>query len=180
MPLPNGSLMSRSSARDLHDGPYITCAGAMSAFDTTLSLIADRLGAAARLDIEDLFMHRDPPLSSPDTERQTGDALVRRAVQWMRDAVEQPLSLVQLAQRLSCQPRTLDRRFRAALGAPPGTVYRHLRLSEARKMLEGTTLSVAEIAVRCGYDSPAALARAIGRHYGQTPTALRRRQAIRA
>lgn len=167
-------------ARDLRDGPVITCAGAMSAFDVTLALIAERLGAAARLDIEDLFMQRDPPVDPGPDARPAGDALVRRAVQRMRETVEQPLPLPRLARALSCQPRTLDRRFRAAMGAPPGTVYRHLRLAEARKMLEGTTLGVAEIAVRCGYESPAALARAIGRHYGQTPTALRRRQGVRA
>lgn len=167
-------------AHDLRDGPVITCAGAMSALDTVLTLIAARLGSSARLDIEDLFMQRDPPLTPSDDSRPPGDALVRRAVGHMRETVEQPLNLAGLARHLSCQPRTLDRRFRAALGAPPGTVYRHLRLAEARKMLEGTTLGIAEIAVRCGYESSAAMARAIRRHYGQTPTALRRRRALRA
>lgn len=164
---------------DLRDGPMITCAGAMSAFEAVLSLIAERMGTATRLDIEDLFMHRDPPLTPPGAPRPAGDALVRRAVQRMRDTVEFPVTVPQLAAYLSCQPRTLDRRFRAALGAPPGTVYRHLRLAEARKMLEGTALGIAEIAVRCGYDSPAAMSRAIGRHYHQTPSDLRRGKGMR-
>ena len=74
---------------------------------------------------------------------------------------------------MGCQPRTLDRHFRRALGAPPGTVYRHMRLSEARKLLDGTGLGIAEIAVRCGYESPAALARAMRARYGAAPSDLR-------
>ncbi len=163
-------------ARAVRDGPVITCAGAMSAFDLTLDLIAQHAGMATRLDVEDQFMHgneRSPPQDAA-ARGQGGDPLVRRAVGLMRDHVERPLSLIALAHRLTCQPRTLDRRFRRALGAPPGTVYRHLRLSEARKLLGGTQLSVAEIAVRCGYESPAAMARAMRRRYGRAPTALRR------
>jgi transcriptional regulator GlxA family with amidase domain len=106
--------------------------------------------------------------------QDSDDPLVRRALALMRDTIELPLDLSALANALSCQPRTLDRRCRAKLGAPPGTVYRHLRLAAARKLLEGGDLPVAEVALRCGYENPAALARAIRRHYGAPPTELRR------
>ncbi|QIE45884.1 GlxA family transcriptional regulator [Pseudohalocynthiibacter aestuariivivens] len=158
--------------RAVRDGPVITCAGAMSALDLTLDLISQHAGMATRLDVEDQFMHgneRTVPRDMPG-----GDTLVRRAVGLMRDHVERPLGLTQLARHLTCQPRTLDRRFRRALGAPPGTVYRHLRLSEARKLLDGTHLGIAEIAVRCGYESPAAMGRAMKARYGRSPTALRK------
>ncbi|WP_397544305.1 helix-turn-helix domain-containing protein [Roseovarius salis] len=163
-----------SRARVLHDGPFLTCAGAMSALDVTLGLISDHLGVSARLDVEALFIHGDPPVG-PDTTGAVTDPLVRRALALMRDTVERPLPVAALARRLSCQPRTLDRHFRDRLGAPPGTVYRQLRLSTARKLIEDSSLSVAEIALRCGYDSPAALARAVRRSYGAPPTELRRR-----
>ena len=161
-----------SRARVIRDGPILTCAGAMSALEMTLELIAGHLGLAARLDVEALFLHGDPPVG--ETGAVT-DPLVRRALGLMRDTVERPLPLATLARRLSCQPRTLDRHFRARLGAPPGTVYRQLRLSAARKLIEDSTLSIAEIALRCGYESPAALARAVRLAYGAPPTALRRR-----
>ncbi|MEL7257507.1 MAG: GlxA family transcriptional regulator [Pseudomonadota bacterium] len=160
-------------ARVVRDGNMFTCAGAMSALDLTLDLISDHLGMAARLEVEALFLHGDPPVGQAQLAKPS-DPLVHRALQLMRDSVENPMALTQLAGALSCQPRTLDRRFRARLGAPPGKVYRHLRLAAARKLIEDSPLGVAEIAVRCGYDSPAALTRAIGRHYGITPRALRR------
>lgn len=156
-------------ARVVRDGPMITCAGAMSALDLMMELIAHHAGMAARLDVQDQFMHGSDTSATPP---QT-DALVRGALAQMRAHVERPLPLATIAQRLNCQPRTLDRHFRRALGAPPGTVYRHVRLSEARKLLDGTALAVGEIAVRCGYDSPAAMARAMRARYGAAPSQLR-------
>lgn len=157
-------------ARVIRDGPVITCAGAMSAMDLMMELIAQHAGMAARLDVEDQFMHgSDTPAIPPEP-----DGLVRGALAQMRANVERPLPLAAIAQQLHCQPRTLDRHFRRALGAPPGTVYRHMRLSEARKLLDSTGLGIAEIAVRCGYESPAALARAMRARYGAAPSGLRR------
>ncbi|WP_371225467.1 GlxA family transcriptional regulator [Roseovarius sp. 2305UL8-3] len=160
-------------ARVVHDQRFLTCAGAMSALDLTLGLIAERAGLAVRLDVEALFMQGDPPVNAPQERGAVTDPLVRRGLALMRENLEKPLNLKALSQVLSCQPRTLDRRFRSRLGAPPGTVYRHLRLSAARKLLEGSTLSVAEVALRSGYESPAALTRAICRQYGLPPSSLR-------
>jgi transcriptional regulator GlxA family with amidase domain len=53
-------------------------------------------------------------------------------------------------------------------------VYRHLRLAAARRLLDSTALGIAEISLRCGYDSPAALSRAFREVYGTTPSALRK------
>ena len=160
-------------ARVVRDGRVMTCAGAMSALDLTLGLIADHAGLAVRLDVEALFMQGDPPVDSPHERGTVTDPLVRRGLALMRENLEKPLTLVELSRALSCQPRTLDRRYRSRLGAPPGTVYRHLRLSSARKLLEGSVLSIAEIALRNGYESPAALTRAMKRYYGATPSELR-------
>ncbi len=160
-------------ARVVADGPRVTCAGAMSALDLTLGLISTHLGLSARLDVEGLFLHGEPPVGMPREGRGVRDPLVQKALNMMRENMESPLKLSILAQRLTCQPRTLDRHFRRALGAPPGEVYRHLRLSMARKLLEGTALDLVEIALRCGYESPAALSRALTRSYGMSPKRLR-------
>lgn len=160
-------------ARVVTDGPRVTCAGAMSALDLTLGLISAHLGMSARLGVEGLFIHGDPPVGVPGNARAVGGPLVQRALNVMRENLENPLKLITLAQKLSCQPRTLDRHFRRDLGAPPGEVYRYLRLSMARKLLEGTALNMVEIALRCGYESPAALSRAFARLYGVPPKRLR-------
>jgi transcriptional regulator GlxA family with amidase domain len=156
------------------DGPYITCAGAMSALEMTLELIEHHLGTAPRLDVEALFLHGDQPSEQTPENQSITDLITQRALQIMRENVERPLSLAALSKRLSCQPRTLNRRFHARLGASPGMVYRHMRLSSARKLLESSTMSISEVALRCGYDSPAAMARAIRQYYGMSPSSLRK------
>ena len=170
--------------RVVYDGNRITCAGAMSALDLTLTLIAEHLGQAMRLDIAHLFMQPD---TTRDRRQRAGqddsqlrdppaNRLIRDAVQVMRDTTETPLSLAQLAKVVSCPAKTLERRFKASLHAPPGKVYRHLRLSKAAQLIETTTLPVAEIALRCGYDSPSAFTRAFKARYGITPTLPHRRR----
>ena len=105
-------------ARVVRDGSMMTCAGAMSALDLTLGLISDHLGVSARLDVEALFIHGDPPVGAARDQKAVSDPLVSRALSAMRENLEVPLTLNKLARHLSCQPRTLDRRFRASLGAP--------------------------------------------------------------
>ncbi|NCV12070.1 MAG: helix-turn-helix domain-containing protein, partial [Rhodobacteraceae bacterium] len=62
-----------------------------------------------------------------------------------------------------------SRRFQSALGATPGQVYRHIRLSAARHLVESSSLQITEIAVRTGYESPAALTRAFKKRFGHAP-----------
>ncbi|MEM8537689.1 MAG: DJ-1/PfpI family protein, partial [Pseudomonadota bacterium] len=111
-------------ARVVRDGACITCAGAMSALEMTLDLISEHLGMAARLDVEALFLQGDPPVQESGFAN-LADPLVQRGLDFMRDRIEKPATLTELARALSCQPRTLERRFRKSLGATPGAVYRH-------------------------------------------------------
>ena len=157
-------------ARVVSDGRRLTCAGAMSAYEMALGLVRAHLGEAPALEIEGLFLAREP---REEASRRAG--LVGRALALMRENLETPLPVEALARRLGCQRRTLDRRFRTELGAAPGRVYRHLRLSAARQMAETGAAPVSEIALRCGYADPAALARAFRARYGESITALRRR-----
>lgn len=65
--------------------------------------------------------------------------------------------------------------MRADLGAGPAKVYRRLRLNLARKLAAETDLSIAEIALRAGYEDPSALTRAFRAEFGLSPRALRSR-----
>lgn len=159
-------------ARVVQDGNRITCAGALSTLDLMLDLIRARHGQALALDVEELFLRSDPTRDTPDL--MPGDPLVRRALTLMRDTIESPLPLPQLAARMGLPAKTLERRFHAALGAPPGQVYRHLRLSAAHRLVKSTTLSVAEVALRCGYENPSALTRAYRSRFGISPRISRR------
>lgn len=156
------------------DGDRVTCAGAMAAFDFVRGMIRRDLGVGVALDIDALFLSSATPPAGRSTP---GDALVARMIALVRAHLEDPLPLTVLADRLGVTPRTLTRRCTSALGTSPGAVARHLRLSAARQMVEGTSQSIAEIAVRCGYEDPAALTRAFRARFGCAPRVLRRQTA---
>jgi transcriptional regulator GlxA family with amidase domain len=92
----------------------------------------------------------------------------------MRRTVETPLPIAAVAQAAGLSQRALEAAFRDSLGLSPQSVYRSLRLREARRLAEGTAMSVAEIAGRCGYADPSAMTRAFRQEFGRSPRDLRR------
>ncbi|WP_072779310.1 GlxA family transcriptional regulator [Marivita hallyeonensis] len=158
----------------VEDGTRITCAGATATLDLSRHLISRDLGPAVAMDVTSLFTAPQPVDAGPTT----GDTLVHRAMRVMRGTLEDPLPLPALARRLGTSPRTLSRRCQDSLGLTPGQLYRHLRLSAARRMVESSGLSVSEIAVRCGYEDPTALTRAFRARFGAAPRTFRSKTAV--
>ncbi|MGR3501219.1 GlxA family transcriptional regulator [Pseudaestuariivita sp.] len=155
--------------RVVRDGPVWTSAGAMAAYDLTLKLVEETCGAAMAIDIAGLFL---------SDGRQTGRHVhegdeIGAMLAVIRDTLEAPLSVPELARRVGLDPKTLERRCRARLGAPPSVVARHIRLSAAYQWVLTTRQPVSEIALRAGYETPAALTRAFKARFGVTPRDLR-------
>jgi len=156
----------------VEDGDRLTCAGASATLELSRHLIAHDISSAIALDVEALFTS---PVRS-DLAAPGRDALVTRATRLMRENIELPLDMGDLAHRLKSSPRTLTRRCQTALEMTPGQLYRHIRLSAARQLVESSEVSVAEIAVRCGYEDPTALTRAFRQRFGAPPRAFRRKR----
>ncbi len=157
--------------RHVLDGDRLTCGGAAATFEMVLDLIGAAHGAAVTLEIASLFM-MGGAMDRPAL-RVPADPPVARAIARMKANVEEPLPLPELARAAGCGPRELSRRFRRAMGAPPGTVYRRIRLVAARRLLEAGGVPVSEVAARCGYGDASAFARAFRREFGAAPRALR-------
>ena len=84
------------------------------------------------------------------------------------------LQVTPLAKRLRISERHLRAKFREEFGVSLGTYLRNYRLRRATGLLSTSTLSIAEIADRCGYQSAPAFHRAFQREIGQTPGEFRR------
>ncbi|SLN40199.1 HTH-type transcriptional regulator CdhR [Pseudoruegeria aquimaris] len=171
--------VSAQRAPHVFDGDRATCAGAMASFDFVLRLIEARHGTALSVDIESFFLResRNLQLRHGPVSR---DRLVAAALDRMRAELETPLPLPAIARQLGCHEKQLARRFEAALGASPGKVYRHIRLTAAKRIVEHTGIEIAEIAVRCGYENASALSRAFRLRYGCAPSAARRAARARS
>ena len=152
----------------IYDRDRITCGGASTAFVLAMQMIEKQHGAALRLRVEHLFSgaYAQRPV------RRGG--IAARAVDLMRAHIEEPLPIAQLAQQLGRSQKHLEQQMLARLGAAPQVIYRRIRLERARQLSLDTTISVAEISVRCGYQDSSAMTRAFRSEYGTTPQALRR------
>lgn len=163
--------LEATRARHVIDRDRITCGGALAAFDLVLELIEDRHGAALRLEVATLFM--SPQATGPQAAPTARSRSVARAIALMQENLEAPLRLPDLARRIGRPLRDLEKRMQTEVGAPPQTVYRRLRLIEARKIILETELAMSEVALRTGYEDPSALTRAFRQEFGVTPRQLR-------
>lgn len=97
-----------------------------------------------------------------------------RVWQVMRDNLEHPMSIGELARTVGMSKTSLKRAFRAMYGDSIFASFQRHRMCEARKLLEESSYSIAEVAYRVGYESPGHFSRAFSRYYGVSPTKCRR------
>ncbi len=158
-------------SRFVRDGNRITCSGAQASFDLMLDLIGQSHGQALRLEVAALLMGSEMssnPVPQVRRTHRTADAL-----SLMQANLEHPLTIRALARQLGYGQKALEQRMRSDLGTTPQSVYRRLRLIEAKRLVIETNMGVMEIALRCGYRDPSALTRAFRSEFGTTPRDLR-------
>ncbi|SDB57171.1 transcriptional regulator FtrA [Pseudomonas sp. NFACC13-1] len=161
-------------------GPLITSAGSAAGIDACLHLIARDFGthiansvarrlvmAPQRTGGQAQFIVA-PVSKSPRNE-------LTRILQWLREHLDQPLSVGDMAARVAMSERTFLRRFVETTGLPPKTWLQQERLNRARELLESTDQSMAGIAQACGYRSVESFRAAFRNAVGLPPTAYRER-----
>lgn len=156
------------------DGNRITCGGVTTAFDLVLDLIEEHHGAMLHLEVAALFVPGETRFAGGRVHPPTRRRSVDLAVAAMRRNLETPLPQAEIAALAGLTQRGLEAAFRATLGHTPQAVYRGLRLREARRLADGTAMSVAEIAARCGYADASAMTRAFRREFGVSPREFRK------
>lgn len=82
----------------------------------------------------------------------------------------------QLGAALGFTRRTLERKLKREVGVTPGQLVAYARLNRARHGLLETTLSLAEIALQCGYYDQAHFTHAFQSLAYETPAAYRKRK----
>ncbi|MFC4808632.1 AraC family transcriptional regulator [Paenibacillus sp. GCM10023250] len=105
-------------------------------------------------------------------------AALQEAHQYMTVHAYAPLNMRSLAHSLKLTPVQLTRRFRAAYGMTPSEFVTELRLARACRLLEETTLSIDNIASRCGYENGFYLSRIFRQKRGMTPSFYRKAHRV--
>ena len=100
--------------------------------------------------------------------------IARCARTLMRQNVESPLTIGELALRCQTSPTVLKESFRAEYGMPVHEWYRRFRMLRAADMLSVGSGSISDVARAVGYSNASKFAQAFSACMGATPSAWRR------
>ncbi|ANH40058.1 HTH-type transcriptional regulator CdhR [Nocardioides dokdonensis FR1436] len=163
-------------------GNVLTGAGAAAGIDASLHLMRQQFGArvaattARRIVVppqrdggQAQFIAR----AVPDCDAATLGPLLT----WIVSHLEEDLGVEALARRSMLSPRTFARRFREETGTTPHSWVTHHRVAAAEELLERSSLSVEQVAVRVGFGNAATLRQHFTRVRGVSPQRYRRQFA---
>ena len=163
------------------DRDRYTCAGGIAPLDMMLAVVGARLGKRLVAEISDQFMverardGRDKQHIPVAARMGSSHKALVEVAALMESNIEEPLSLVELANLAGLSQRHLQRMFRHALGMSPMSYYLNLRLKRARTLLLQTEMSVMNITVACGFQSGCHFSKSYRAQFGYSPRDERRR-----
>jgi transcriptional regulator GlxA family with amidase domain len=169
--------------RDLfvRDGRIWTSAGITAGIDLMLAMVEEDHGHAVAISVAKalvLFLRRSGGQAqfSHILKRQEQETTrLRELPALILEHLDRPLSVEQLAAQLGMSSRSLSRWCERELGESPAALVRRMRLEEARRLLEQTSLPLKDIASRTLIGDSSTLWRVFTRHLGVTPARYRAR-----
>ncbi|MCC8960755.1 AraC family transcriptional regulator [Bradyrhizobium sp. Pear76] len=105
--------------------------------------------------------------------RQPPPARIRRAMDYMRDHLSEPVCLSEVARRSGMSLRGLQAGFQRYVGSPPGRWLRSERLDMVHAVLssaEPGTLNVTDVAMQCGFVHLGEFATQYRARFGKRPS----------
>jgi transcriptional regulator GlxA family with amidase domain len=95
---------------------------------------------------------------------------LREVVNLMDANLEEPLEMDALCLYAGRSRRQIERLFKEQLGTTPQRYYMDLRITEARRLLQHTTLTIVEVSVACGFVSPSHFSKCYSAYFGYRPS----------
>jgi AraC-like DNA-binding protein len=99
---------------------------------------------------------------------------VSRVIRTVRDRLDEPWTLTQMAQVAFLSRFHFSRVFRQVTGAPPGRFLSALRMAEARRLVVASRMNVTDICTTVGYSSLGTFTTQFTEQVGVGPGRLRR------
>jgi AraC family carnitine catabolism transcriptional activator len=163
----------------------ITCAGGTASIDLMLDLIAQAHGSELTIQISEQLVIGRIRLRKDHQRLQiaarhgiTNKKLVQ-VIGEMEQHTEAPLSTLALADLAKVTRRQLERLFRLHLDDTPSGFYLRLRLEKASQLLCQTDMSVLEVGLACGFESPSYFTRSYRARFAKSPRQERQKVALK-
>lgn len=102
------------------------------------------------------------------------DPVVVAAVRFIRDFAHERIRVDDVAAAAGASRRSLQRRFKPAVGRTMEAEILHSRIERGRRVLLDTDLALPDVALRCGFEYGYHFARVFRKLTGQSPTEFRR------
>lgn len=158
------------------DGPVVTAGAAFAQTDLMLHLLRERCGSAltdlvARMLLVD-GRQAQAPFVVPEL-LANGNELVARLAARVESALPEAPAVSALAREFCMSERTLSRHIRKATGRSTQALVQSVRLQRARALLEGSRMTVEQVAGAVGYQDATALRRMMKKLAGANPSRYR-------
>ena len=149
------------------DGDIMSSAGRAAGLDLCIHIVRRDFGPQVANDVARRLVmpaHREGGQAQfiPAPVLAEGDPLADLRT-WIREHLDGDLTIEALAERVHMSRRTFIRRFETATGSAPGEWVSRERIARAQNLLEGTGMSVEDVATAVGFGSADAL-----RHHFRT------------
>ncbi|MCP5264139.1 MAG: GlxA family transcriptional regulator [Rhodoferax sp.] len=161
------------------DRDRYTCTGGIAPLDLMLHIIKQHQGRDIGPLISEQFIldriRNDQDRQHIPLQARVGlfhENLIEAAA-LMEANIEEPLSLDEIAALVGVSRRQIERLFKRYVGQVPTKYYLDMRLRRARDLLLQTPMSIMQVAVACGFQSPPHFSKCYRMLYGYTPSAER-------
>lgn len=163
------------------DARYVTASGGTATADLMLHLIEKDHGYDLAVAVADQMVYTAAREATAEqrVSLQSRNGMrnhnLAKCIEIMRQTLEHPMPLSQVAAEIGISTRQLERLFGKYLNTSPKKFMMEMRLEKARNLLVQTELSVMDIALSCGFDNPGHFSRVYRTSYGVTPMMQRGR-----
>lgn len=104
----------------------------------------------------------------------TDKSFTEQALKYIFLHYREDITISAIAQTLYVSEEHFSREFKKEIGINPKQYITKLRLEYAKNMMLSSTLSLSNIALKCGFNNPTAFSRAFHKLYGITPNKFRK------
>ena len=162
------------------DGSIWTSAGITTSMDLCLQLVSESWGHHCATTLaRDLVLYQrrsghETQLSFWLQHRNHMQSRLHQLQDLIMESPGHPWTVSELAQRVHLSERQLRRNFQSATGHNLQDYLQWAKLELAERLLQQTSLSLEDVAQRCGFSAERSLRRAWGRWRQQTPSEYRK------
>jgi transcriptional regulator GlxA family with amidase domain len=159
----------------------ITAAGRAATAELVLGLLARTLPSVVINEVARTLMlgairrSSDLQPSQATDFSRLHDPIILEALSMMEQNLDDPLSILEIAEIVGVSQRQLERQFGDALSTSPARYYREIRVKHARTLITDTNLSLTEIAFATGFVTVNSLAKNFKRVFDCTPSQFMKR-----